>query len=205
MPSQQADDSTAYVLSPARCPSSTPNNANPQAFHNSPINAHHNTTLSSSAGDVTPRAFHGELPRGMVPAVPFAVDVKDQISDLPGAVAFPPLCELESATPKKKRRRRKKAESATGDAPVMSSCGATMSSGSDHELNPPLFMSQFPGSNLPLGLLLFVQLDGWKSSRWLMLPVAVDALLINTLLLVSFPHFSNCPIQNHLLYEITRL
>jgi hypothetical protein len=162
MPSQQADDSTAYTLSPARCPSSTPNNSNPQTFHNSPISTHHSTTLPSSAGDVSSRAFHGELPRGMIPSVPFAIDVKDQVSDLTSAVAFQPMSELESAAPKKKRRRRKKAESATGDASVVSSCGATMSSGSDHELNSSLFMSQFPGSSLPLGLLLFVQLDGWE-------------------------------------------
>jgi hypothetical protein len=194
MPSQQADDSTVYALSPARCPSSTPNSAIPQTFHNSPINAHHNSTLPASAGDASSRPY-GELTRGMIPPGPFTIDVKDQISDLPNANAFPSL--PESAPPKKKRRRRKKADPATGDVSVVSSCGAAMSSGSDHELNTSLFMSQFAGGNL--GLLLFVGLE--MTLRQLMLPVVLDASYINVASSFSFPYYSrlHCRISNYLL------
>jgi len=154
LPSQQTDGSTAYVLSPTRCTSSTPNSVNPQTYRNSPSTAHLTT------GETASRTFHGEFPVGNVLVVPLPVDAKDQISNMPSSGVFGEI-ETAQATPKKKRRRRKKAEAATGDAAAVPSCGATMSSGSDLELNPSMFMSQFPGCSLPLGLLL-VQLFSWS-------------------------------------------
>ena len=140
MPSQQADGSTVYVLSPLRSATSTPNSLNPQVFQKSLVNAHHQTVMAASSGE----SSH---------ALPFSNDTKDQIPNFPGA--YPSLAEIETpqVTPKKKRRRRKKDELASsGDGAVVSSSGTT-----DLELNPSVFMSPFHGGQLPLGLFFACQ------------------------------------------------
>lgn len=154
-PSQHVDGSAMYALSPARCTSSAPINNNLQSFHNSPL--HHNSNVSQSSIDTASRISRGDFPMGMLPSVPFSVDVKDQPSNLPNADGFPSLAESDSGqpAPKKKRRRRKKADPATADAAagvMPPPCGAMMPGASELELNQSMFISQFPGSNLSLGL-----------------------------------------------------